>query len=98
MAKRFIDLLLSAFDLLIASPVLLPVMFLVWREDRHSPLYIAPRVGRNGSEFSMVKIRSMVIDVDRKGSSSTSLLRDLGTDAALVEFRLKQAEICFFRA
>lgn len=72
MTKRLIDLLLSAFGLLIASPVLVPVMFLVWREDRHSPFYIAPRVGRNGREFSMVKMRSMVIGADRKGSSSTS--------------------------
>jgi lipopolysaccharide/colanic/teichoic acid biosynthesis glycosyltransferase len=72
MIKRLIDLLLSAFGLLIASPVLVPVMFLVWREDRHSPFYIAPRVGRNGREFSMVKMRSMVIGADRKGSSSTS--------------------------
>ena len=72
MSKRLIDLLLSAFGLLIASPMLLPVMFLVWREDRHSPFYIAPRVGCNGGEFSMVKIRSMVIDADRKGSGATS--------------------------
>ena len=72
MAKRLIDLLLSAFGLLIASPVLLPVMFLVWREDKYSPFYIAPRVGRGGEAFSMVKMRSMVMNADRKGSSSTA--------------------------
>ena len=72
MTKQLIDLLLSAFGLLIASPMLLPVMFLVWREDRHSPFYIALRVGRNGGEFFMMNIRSMVIDADRKGSGSIS--------------------------
>jgi lipopolysaccharide/colanic/teichoic acid biosynthesis glycosyltransferase len=72
MLKRLIDILLSASGLVLASPVLLPVMFLVWREDRHSPFYIAPRVGRGGRAFSMVKMRSMVINADRKGASSTS--------------------------
>jgi lipopolysaccharide/colanic/teichoic acid biosynthesis glycosyltransferase len=70
--KRSLDVLLSVFGLVIASPVLLPVMFLVWWEDRHSPFYIAPRVGRGGHPFKMVKMRSMVIGADRKGASSTS--------------------------
>jgi lipopolysaccharide/colanic/teichoic acid biosynthesis glycosyltransferase len=72
MLKRLIDISASAFGLIAASPVLLPVMFLVWWEDRHSPFYIAPRVGRNGLPFRMVKMRSMVIGADRKGASSTS--------------------------
>lgn len=72
MFKRLLDILVSAFGLIAASPVLLPVMFLVWWEDRHSPFYIAPRVGRNGIAFRMFKMRSMVIGADRKGASSTS--------------------------
>jgi lipopolysaccharide/colanic/teichoic acid biosynthesis glycosyltransferase len=65
-------LLISAFGLLIASPVLLPVMFLVWLEDRHSPFYVAPRVGLGGRPFRMVKMRSMVVNADRQGASSTA--------------------------
>ncbi len=72
MLKRLLDILVSAIGLLAASPVLLPVIFLIWWEDRHSPFYIAPRVGRNGLVFRMVKMRSMVIGADRKGISSTS--------------------------
>jgi lipopolysaccharide/colanic/teichoic acid biosynthesis glycosyltransferase len=72
MLKRLLDILAAAFGLVAASPVLLPVMFLVWRADHHSPFYIAPRVGRFGNPFSMVKMRSMVIGADRKGASSTS--------------------------
>lgn len=72
MLKRLLDISVSAFGLIVASPVLLPVMFLVWREDRHSPFYIAPRVGRGGRPFAMVKMRSMVIGADRKGASSTA--------------------------
>lgn len=72
MAKRLLDLLAALFGLTLLSPVLLPVMFLVWWEDRHSPFYVAPRVGQNGRPFRMVKMRSMVINADRIGASSTS--------------------------
>jgi lipopolysaccharide/colanic/teichoic acid biosynthesis glycosyltransferase len=72
MLKRLFDILVSALGLIAASPVLFPVMFLVWCKDRHSPFYIAPRVGRNALPFMMVKMRSMVIGADRNGASSTS--------------------------
>jgi len=72
MIKRLVDILASFFGLLITSPVLLPVMFLVWKEDKRSPFYIAPRSGRNGEIFKMVKLRSMVVDADKSGVNSTS--------------------------
>jgi lipopolysaccharide/colanic/teichoic acid biosynthesis glycosyltransferase len=70
--KRCIDIFMSVAGLLVASPVLLTVMFLVWLEDKHSPFYIAPRIGRGGLAFSMVKMRSMVINADAHGGSSTA--------------------------
>lgn len=72
MLKRLFDISGAAVGLLLASPILLPVMFLVWWQDRHSPFYVAPRVGRNGKPFRMVKLRSMVIHADRSGVDSTS--------------------------
>lgn len=71
MIKRLLDIALSSFGLLVASPVLLPVMFLVWRQDGHSPFYIAPRTAKGGGTFSMVKLRSMVINADKSGVDST---------------------------
>ena len=62
MIKRSLDVLLSAIGLLVFSPVLVPVMFLVWAYDGHSPFYIAERVGRGGRPFRMVKLRSMVVN------------------------------------
>jgi lipopolysaccharide/colanic/teichoic acid biosynthesis glycosyltransferase len=70
--KRLFDIVASALGLIAASPLLLPVMFLVWRQDRHSPFYIAPRVARGGGTFSMVKLRSMVVNADKSGVDSTS--------------------------
>ena len=72
MIKRLVDILASFFGLLIASPILLLVMFLVWKEDRKSPFYIAPRSGKNGATFKMVKLRSMVVGADKLGVDSTS--------------------------
>ncbi|HKA45822.1 MAG TPA: sugar transferase [Burkholderiales bacterium] len=70
--RRVFDVLLAAVGLVILSPVLLPAMLFVWLQDFHSPFYLAPRVGRNGKPFRMVKLRSMVANADRTGVDSTS--------------------------
>ncbi len=70
--KRAFDILFAGTVLALASPVLLTAMGLVWLQDRHSPIYKARRVGRNGADFSMIKIRSMVVNADRSGVNSTS--------------------------
>ena len=69
--KRLFDMVGSAAGLVIALPILLPVMFLVWKQDSHSPFYVAQRVGKAGKPFSMVKLRSMVIGADKSGVDST---------------------------
>jgi lipopolysaccharide/colanic/teichoic acid biosynthesis glycosyltransferase len=56
----------------LTAPLLLPVIVAVWAYDGHSPFYIAPRVGRKGRQFRMVKLRSMRVNADRSGVDSTS--------------------------
>ncbi len=70
--KRLLDLVGSVVGLVLASPVLLPVMLLVWIQDWHSPFYVAQRVGRNERPFRMVKLRSMVKNADKSGVDSTA--------------------------
>lgn len=70
--KRLLDILASLFGLLITSPLLFPVGILIWLQDFHSPFYIAPRVGKNGKIFNMIKLRSMVVNADKFGVDSTS--------------------------
>jgi len=70
--KRFLDIFVSFFGLLFLSPVLLVVMFLIWKQDKHSPFYIAPRVGKDEKIFNMVKLRSMIVNADLSGVDSTS--------------------------
>ena len=72
MIKRLVDILVSLFGLLATTPILLPVIFLIWKEDKKSPFYIAPRSGKNGLIFKMVKLRSMITDADKSGVDSTS--------------------------
>jgi lipopolysaccharide/colanic/teichoic acid biosynthesis glycosyltransferase len=69
--KRLFDIVVSALGLLFASPILVPATIAVWLQDFHSPFYIAPRVGRGGGVFRMVKLRSMVVNADRSGVDST---------------------------
>jgi len=70
--KRAFDVLASLFGLIVFSPILFIFMFLIWKQDYHSPFYIAKRVGLNGREFDMVKLRSMVKNADKSGVDSTS--------------------------
>ena len=72
MIRRLFDISVSSFGLLLASPILLPVMYLVWSQDKHSPFYVAPRMGKNEKPFKMVKLRSMIINADKSGVDSTS--------------------------
>ena len=72
MIKRLIDFLAALAGLLVASPILVPVCLLIYLQDRHSPFYIADRVGWEKRPFRMVKLRSMVVRADRTGVDSTA--------------------------
>lgn len=71
MFKRTFDIFASALGLLVASPILIPTMIAVWLQDYHSPFYSAPRVGRGEKLFTMMKLRSMVVNADKSGVDST---------------------------
>lgn len=73
MIKRLIDILLSALGLIFFSPILLFFMMLIWINDKKNPLYISRRVGKNDTEFFLIKLRSMVVDADKKNINSTSI-------------------------
>jgi len=72
MSKRLFDFFISIIALLLLSPILLIFLILVFIHDKSSPLYISPRVGKNGVIFKMIKLRSMLVDADKSGVDSTS--------------------------
>lgn len=91
--KRLLDMSVAACLLLLASPVILLFMLLVWMQDRKSPLYLAPRVARGGGMFWMVKLRSMVVGADKTGVSSTAVGDKRVTAVGRLIRRLKLDEL-----
>lgn len=71
-AKRAFDLVVSLTVLLLAGPVVILAMTLVWLQDRACPIYRAPRVGLRGRPFRMLKLRTMEVGADRLGGASTA--------------------------
>jgi len=67
-----LDIVCSFLGLVVLSPLLIPVMALVWLQDFHSPLYVATRLGKDSRPFQIVKLRSMVVNADKIGIDSTS--------------------------
>jgi len=71
LTKRTIDVLLSAVGLVMLSPVFLAVAALIWLYDRRNPFYVARRIGVSGASFAMVKFRTMDVNADSTGVTST---------------------------
>jgi lipopolysaccharide/colanic/teichoic acid biosynthesis glycosyltransferase len=69
--KRFFDICFSAFMLLLLSPLLLLISLAIKLTSRGPVLYRGERVGLKGRKFRICKFRSMVIDAEKKGGSST---------------------------
>ncbi len=67
--RRYAKRVLDIFFVLLASPMVLPLVLLlglVIRLDGGPVFYSQDRVGRNGRIFRFWKLRSMVVDADRR--------------------------------
>ena len=71
-SKRIFDVITSMFGLLLFSPLLIFVTLLIYIQDFKSPFYISSRVGKDEKSFQIIKLRSMVINADKKGVDSTA--------------------------
>ena len=70
-AKRSMDIVLSACALAILWPLLLLIALAIWIDDPGPVFYRQVRVGMNGKTFRIFKFRSMVMDADKKGFAIT---------------------------
>ena len=70
-AKRAMDIVLSACALAFLWPLLLLIALAIWIDDPGPVFYRQVRVGRNGKTFRIFKFRSMVMDADKKGLAIT---------------------------
>lgn len=68
MVKRGFDIGLSAFLLLVFSPVIGLCALAVKLEDGGPAIYSQERIGRGGIPFQIYKFRSMRVDAEKEGS------------------------------
>jgi lipopolysaccharide/colanic/teichoic acid biosynthesis glycosyltransferase len=63
--KRLLDLLIAGTVLVITSPLLAVAIVAIRLESRGSAIFKQRRVGKDGVEFDMYKLRTMVVGSDR---------------------------------
>ena len=66
--KRALDVVASALGLLVLWPFFLVVAVLIKAEDGGPVLFRQTRVGKDGVDFELLKLRSMVVDAERQGA------------------------------
>jgi len=70
--KRLFDMIASAIGLLVFSPLLIVVAAWVKLDSAGPVFYRGQRAGRGNKPFGIYKFRSMVMNADKIGGSSTS--------------------------
>ena len=68
MLRRLFDLAVAAAALVITSPLLLLALIAVPLESRGSPIFRQRRVGLDGREFEVIKLRTMVSGAENLGA------------------------------
>jgi|SRR3972149_529507 len=71
MGKRLFDIVCSLGGLIVLFPLLLAIAFLIKKEDGDPVFYRGERIGRYGKPFRIYKFRTMGVDADKIGGSST---------------------------
>jgi lipopolysaccharide/colanic/teichoic acid biosynthesis glycosyltransferase len=67
-AKRALDVVLAAGSLALASPFLGAAAAAIKLGDRGPVFYRQRRVGKDGTEFDLVKLRTMVVGAESQGA------------------------------
>jgi lipopolysaccharide/colanic/teichoic acid biosynthesis glycosyltransferase len=66
LTKRALDIAVSVFLLLLAAPLLLVIGLLIKLEDGGPVFFSQTRVGQDGCEFKMYKVRSMFLGAEQR--------------------------------
>ncbi len=67
-ARRVFDLLVAGCALTLTSPILAAAVIAIRLESRGGAIYRQRRVGRDGHEFDVLKLRTMVAGAEHLGS------------------------------
>ena len=82
-AKRVLDIIIAVIGLAVAAPVLAAAAVAIKATSRGPVLFRQERVGRDGTPFTMLKLRTMV---DGAELMVAALLAGGGTDERLYKF------------
>ena len=66
--NRAADIALAGLGLVLASPVLAGAALAIKVEDGGPVLFRQTRVGKDGEDFALFKLRTMVVDAERQGA------------------------------
>jgi lipopolysaccharide/colanic/teichoic acid biosynthesis glycosyltransferase len=66
--NRAADVALAGLGLIVASPLLAAAALAIKLEDRGPVLYRQTRVGKDGQDFDVLKLRTMVVGAERQGA------------------------------
>jgi len=66
--NRVLDLLSASLGLAVASPLLAASAIAIKVEDGGPVFFRQTRVGKDGEDFELLKLRTMVVDAERKGA------------------------------
>ncbi len=91
--KRLFDIIFSFCGLLIFSPILICIALFIKLDSSGPVFYKGLRVGLNGKLFNMLKFRTMVVDAEKSGISSTSANDDRITSVGKLIRRFKLDEL-----
>jgi lipopolysaccharide/colanic/teichoic acid biosynthesis glycosyltransferase len=66
--RRAFDILVSSLALLVTSPILIAAAAWIVIESPGSPIFRQSRVGKDGKDFKLIKLRTMVKNAESKGA------------------------------
>jgi lipopolysaccharide/colanic/teichoic acid biosynthesis glycosyltransferase len=66
--RRAFDILVSSLALLVTSPILIAATAWIVIESPGSPIFRQSRVGKDGKDFKLIKLRTMVKNAESKGA------------------------------
>lgn len=88
--KRLLDLFIASALSIPAAVICLFMAPLVWIDTRANPIFLQERVGRNGKNFQIVKVRTMRADTPDAASHEISATQITGFGSLLRKFKLDE--------
>ena len=74
--QRFFDIVFSGIALVLLSPLLLPLMFILRVTGEGEIFFLQSRVGRGGNDFKLYKFATMLKDSPNMGTGTVTVKND----------------------